>query len=510
MINSKDKYTLKARLSLKGTYRVETHTNAIVKFNYYILLFLLIASNTVQAVNTFDLPDIGDSSGSTISPELERRLGKAFMRSVRQHATIVDDPEVESYIESIGYQLVANSDNNSLAFTFFVVDNPDINAFAAPGGVIGINSGTILNSRSESELAGVLAHEIAHVTQRHLARQFEKAGQSSLPVTAALLAAILVTIANPQAGQAALAIVTGANIQSQINFTRANEEEADSVGIQLLARSGYDPQGMPNFFERLQQKSEYYAGNAPEFLRTHPLTSSRIAESKARASKYAPIKFVNTSSYELVHTKIEVNSYKNAKDAVKVFKQRLENAPAEKKNMARYGYVLALTRVGNYHLAKEQLKALLAWDKENIIYMLTAAKIETEQRNYSTALKIFHQAYQLYPDYRPVVLAYSKALLDAGQPAKTRDLLLHYRRQQEPDPAYYDLLAQAEAQNGSTASSAIAKAEYYYLTGDTKLAIDLLIHAKRDSKINYYQKERIIARINQLEYELELEQKLKI
>ena len=482
----------------------------IVKFKYYILVFLLLTSNIVQANGSVDLPDIGDSSGSAISPEFERRLGKAFMRSVRQHASIINDPEVESYIQSIGYRLAANSDSNTLAFTFFVIDSPDINAFAAPGGVIGINSGTILGTRNESELAGVIAHEISHVTQRHMARQFERAGQFSLPQTAALLGAILLGIANPEAGVAALTIVTGASAQAQINFTRANEEEADSVGIQLLARSGYDPQGMPGFFERLQQKSEYYQGNAPEFLRTHPLTTSRIAESKARASSYRPVNYVNTASYELVRAKIEVYSYKNSKDAVTVFKDRLANTPVENKNPVRYGYVLALARAGAYYLAREQLSVLLNNDKDNISYMLVAANIETDQRNYDAALGIYRNAYQLYPDYRPLVLAYSKTLLDAHQPQKTRDLLHHYRRQHEPGPAFYELLSQAEAQSGSTANSGIAKAEYYYLTGDTKLAIDKLIHTKREDTLDYYQREIIVARISQLEYELELEENLQI
>ena len=481
-----------------------------MKFKYYILVFLLLTSNIVQANGSVDLPDIGDSSGSAISPEFERRLGKAFMRSVRQHAKIVNDPEVESYIESIGYRLAANSDSNTLAFTFFVIDSPDINAFAAPGGVIGINSGTILGTRNESELAGVIAHEISHVTQRHMARQFERAGQFSLPQTAALLGAILIGIANPEAGVAALTIVTGASAQAQINFTRANEEEADSVGIQLLARSGYDPQGMPGFFERLQQKSEYYQGNAPEFLRTHPLTTSRIAESKARASSYRPVNYVNTASYELVRAKIEVYSYKNSKDAVTVFKDRLANTPVENKNPVRYGYVLALARAGAYYLAREQLSVLLNNDKDNISYMLVAANIETDQRNYDAALGIYRNAYQLYPDYRPLVLAYAKTLLDAHQPQKTRDLLHHYRRKHEPGPAFYELLSQAEAQSGSTANSGIAKAEYYYLTGDTKLAIDKLIHTKREDTLDYYQREIIVARISQLEYELELEENLQI
>ena len=481
-----------------------------MKFNYYILIFLLLTNNIVQAGNSLDLPDIGDSAGSTVSPEFERRLGKAFMRSVRQHANIVDDPEVESYIESIGYRLAANSDNNTLTFTFFVVDSPDINAFAAPGGVIGINSGTILNSRTESELAGVIAHEITHVTQRHMARQFERQGQFSLARTAAMLGAILLAVADPQAGAAALAVVTGVSIQTQINFTRANEEEADSVGIQLLARSGYDPNGMPDFFERLHQKSEYYRGNAPEFLRTHPLTTSRIAESKARAARYRQINYTNTPGYELVKAKLEVNSYKNAKDAVKDFKHRLSITPVELKDPVRYGYVLALTNVGSYYLAREQLKALLAGDNENITYMLAAANIELEERNYDAALDIFQRAYQLYPDYRPLVFAYAKGLLDARQPNQARELLNHYHRLQDHDPAYYYLLSQAEAQSGSMANSGIAKAEYYYLTGDTRVAIDKLIHTKRSNSLDYYQREIITAKISEMEYELELEQDLQI
>jgi len=481
-----------------------------VKVNYYILIFLLLTNNIVWAGNSLDLPDIGDSAGSAISPEFERRLGKAFMRSVRQHAAIIDDPEVQSYIESIGYRLAANSDDNSLTFTFFVVDSPDINAFAAPGGVIGINSGTILNSRNESELAGVMAHEITHVTQRHMARQFERSGQFSLARTAAMLGAILLAIADPQAGAAALAVVTGVSIQTQINFTRANEEEADSIGIQLLARSGYDPQGMPDFFERLHQKSEYYRGNAPEFLRTHPLTTSRIAEAKARASRYKPVNYTNTPGYELVKSKLEVNSYKNTKDAVKEFKHRLSITPVESNIPVRYGYVLALTNAGSYYLAREQLKALLAGDKDNITYMLAAARIESEERNYDAALGIFHKAYQLYPDYRPLVFAYAQGLLDAQQPNQARALLNHYHRLQDHDPIFYDLLSQAEAQSGSIANSGIAKAEYYYLTGDTRVAIDKLIHTKRSNSLDYYQREIITARISQLEYELELEEDLQI
>ena len=199
-------------------------------YSKLLLSLLVLLPFLALAANTNNLPDFADSAGSVVSPEFERRLGKMFLNQIRHIETVVNDPEVESYIQSIGYQLASHSDNAEQSFTFFVVQNPAINAFAGPGGVIGINSGIILNSANESELAAVIAHEIAHVTQRHLARQFEQQKLLSIPTAAAMVGAILVAVANPQAGAAALAGVSGLSTQNQINFTRANEEEADRVG----------------------------------------------------------------------------------------------------------------------------------------------------------------------------------------------------------------------------------------------------------------------------------------
>ncbi|MCG8378518.1 MAG: M48 family metalloprotease, partial [Proteobacteria bacterium] len=250
-----------------------------------IILLSILTPTIALAGKTHDLPDFGDSAGSVISPEYERRLGQLFLKQVRHFSSIITDPEVESYIQSLGYNLVSHSDNTEQPFTFFVVNDPGINAFAGPGGVIGMNSGIILNSANESEVAAVMAHEIAHVTQRHLARLYEELNRYSVPTTAAIVGAILVGIANPQAGAAALAGIQGLSVQNQINFTRGNEEEADRIGIQTLVRAGYDPNGMPDFFLKLQQLSRFNP-SVPEFLRTHPLTTSRIADSKARAESY--------------------------------------------------------------------------------------------------------------------------------------------------------------------------------------------------------------------------------
>ncbi|MBI4005905.1 MAG: M48 family metallopeptidase [Gammaproteobacteria bacterium] len=481
-----------------------------MKFLPQLLFALTLTFGTVWATTTQDLPDIGDSAGSVVSPEYEQRLGQAVMRQVRQHANIIQDPEVESYIQSIGYQLAANSDNSQIPFNFFVMNDPVINAFAAPGGVVGINSGVILNSNTESELAGVMAHEVAHVTQRHMARTFEKASQLSLPMAATIVGAILLGVANPEAGQAALAIATGVSAQYQINFTRANEEEADRVGMQLLARSGFDPHGMPAFFERLQQVTRYSAGNAPEFLRTHPLTESRIADTRARADQYPPGEYKSSTNFKLTRAKLQVISHNRPNDAVKLFEQQLSSDEYPDKTSARYGYVLALTAAENFSKAREQVHILLNDDRENIAFLLAAARLESAQRNFPAAVGIYREAQRLYPDYRPLVMGYARALLDAKEPLEARDLLRKYGQDHEQDLAYYDLLSQAEAETGSPAESGIAKAEYYYLSGDTQLAIDRLKFAQRQTELNYYQQERISARLSQLEYELELEKELEL
>ncbi len=481
-----------------------------MNFRQFILLFLF-ASTTTSAIEGLNLPDIGDPSGSIISPEYDRRLGNAFLREVRRTTPLIYDPEVEAYIESIGYQLAANSDGNTKQFTFFVINQSLINAFAGPGGVIGINSGVILNSQNESELAAVLAHEIAHVTQRHLARAFEKADQLSLPVAAALIGAILLGTQNPEAGAAALLATQGAAVQAQINFTRGNEEEADSLGMQLLARSGFDPKGMPGFFERLQQSSKFYEGNAPEFLRTHPLTSSRIAESQARAERYPDKSYTDTSTYLLIRAKLEVLAHKKPKHAVQQFLEAMKTAnKGEQLDAARYGYALALLKNKEYKAALSQIHALLKKDETNTAYLLASAQIESAAGNYTNSLNIYQEASKYFPDYRPLVLLHAKTLLDNTQSEKARNILLAYGRNHGSDISFLNLLSQAEAQSGSEIESHIIKAEYYYLLGDTELAIQRLRLAEKQYTLDYYQKERITARLGQLEYERELERELEL
>lgn len=479
-------------------------------------IFLCVATFGACAAadtTTLDLPDIGDSTGSMLSPEYERRLGQAFLNHVRRQADIIEDPEVESYIRSLGYRLVSHSDSNTQPFTFFVINDPMINAFAAPGGIVGVNSGVIINAANESELAGVLAHEVSHVTQKHMARSAEMQAKLSLPMMAAMLGAILIATQDAEAGKAAIAAVQGGMVQAQINFTRTHEEEADRIGMQLLERASFDPRGMPAFFEKLQKNSRYTA-QAPEFLRTHPLAGNRVADSMARAEAYPRrASYDESRSYGFIRAKLIVKSQRNPADAIKHFRDEMERAEqVDEGGILRYGLGLALLEAGDYSAANDQLRVLLARDAENPALLLAVADVEARQGNYAEALRLFDQAERLYPDYRPLVLNYSEALLQAGQPAKARDLLKRYGKYNEPDLTYLDYLTRAEAEAGSNVESGMANAEYYYLAGETRVAIERLkyILRQQDPPPDYYQQERIHARLAYLEQELQIEKDLKL
>lgn len=477
-----------------------------------LLSVLILLPFLVYAANTNNLPDFADSAGSVVSPEFERRLGKMFLNQIRHIETVVNDPEVESYIQSIGYQLASHSDNTEQSFTFFVVKNPAINAFAGPGGVIGINSGVILNSANESELAAVMAHEIAHVTQRHLARQFEQQKLLSIPTAAAMVGAILVAVANPEAGAAALAGVSGLSTQNQINFTRANEEEADRVGMQTLARANFDPRGMPAFFETLQRLSRYSQSAAPEFMRTHPLTTSRISDTITRAESYPEKAYTNSQTYELVRAKLRADSFKKPKEAAKFFRTELNKHEGSAKNKLtlRYGLAYAYVADSDFENAEKQIEYLLNDNPDDIAYLLLAAKSQTEQSNYKAAFQIFNKAYELFPDYKPVVVAYSRALLDVKKAKQARDILKNYERHHTHDLNTYSLLGQSEAMLGNEIETAFIHAEYYFYSANTKLAIDKLKFLKQQYKLDYYQEQRADARLADFEYELELEENLNL
>jgi len=463
-----------------------------------VMLTALSAPASVSAAGN-ELPNIGDSSFAALSKYDEEALGEAFMRSVRRSLPLVTDPIIEEYVQTLGYRLAANSGNYSSNFHFFVIDSTQINAFAGPGGYIGINSGLILASQAESEVAAVMAHEIAHVTQRHIARSIEMQKSLSIPSMAALLASLLIATQSGEAGSAAIAATLAGSAQLQINFIRKNEKEADRVGIKTLAKSDLDPRAMPGFFEKLQNSSRYSGFNAPEFLRTHPVTQSRIADSRNRAEQYPAKQYRSSLYFYLVRARIKLLSYRRPNDALKFFAGALKKGTYLNHTAAKYGYALALAATNQSQKAQSDMDALLEKHPENIIFILGAAQIDLDAGRPRDALPRLQVGMDLYPGNLPLTETTATTLIRLGKASEARRILQNYLRNNGGHARIYQLLARSERDNGNAVGYHEALAEYAYFDGDTRGAITQLRLADKRSGLSYYDEARITARLRELE-----------
>ncbi len=448
-------------------------------------LTFLTALPLADEVAKIELPDMGDSSGTLITPAEEKELGEAFFRSLHAQININQDAEIQRYIQTIGEKLAANSDAPSNPFHFFVVMENDINAFAGPGGYIGVNSGLILITEAESELASVIGHEIAHVTQRHLYRAAEAASRLSVPTMAATLAAILLATQSPAMGQAAIMAVQAGSIQFQINFTRENEEEADRVGMQTLAASQFDPRSMPTFFERLQQNTRYSGQNIPEFLRTHPVTASRISDTRGRADSYAYKQYPDSLAYQLIKAKIRVLMATNSAEVTQYFQSRLNQGTTEQRTVARYGMGLIALNTQKFTEAETIFQGLAKASPNQQHYSTALARTALEAKDYQTALTRYKNLVEQYPDNQALALEYITSLLKVGNIAQARKNLAALETKTQQSPAYWELLAQVYSALNQPAESHRYLAEYYYATGQIQDAILQIRLAQKSKGLNF-------------------------
>jgi len=465
-----------------------------------LLLAAGVIATTGLAVPTtqaFDLPDMGSSADAVMSTGAEQKLGKAFMRSVRESLKIVDDPTLINYIENLGQSLVAADPEATGNFTFFLIDEPVVNAFAGPGGYIGVYAGLVLAAETESELAAVMAHEIAHVTQRHLMRSIEEQSKMSIPATALLIAAaILGAQVSSDAGVAAIAGIQAAALQRQINFTRDNEKEADRLGIATLANAGFDPYAMAGFFEKLTKSSRLYANNAPEFLRTHPVNSNRIADALGRADDHGARQRPDSLGFQLTRANLRQRAYSRAQLSVDHFRTTLREGRLRSEIAERYGYALALERAGNLSQAKKLTNALLSAKPSQAEFIILDARLDRKMGKAKQAVEMLRQATSLASDQWPLRVAYAEALLDAGRPNKAIDELTTVARLRPGNAFLYDMLEQAAMKAGNRAATHRFRAEKLYAEGDLEPAIRQLEFALRDRDIPYHDAARIQARLD--------------
>ena len=439
------------------------------------------------------LPEMGDSATTTLDAETSRRIGKAMMRQIERSGLINDDPIVMDYIQRLGRDLASGAMVGEQHFNFFVVNERSINAFAMPGGYVGAHAGLILASQSENELASVMAHEIAHVTQHHIARSVEKAKQMNLPLTAAVIAAILLGASDPALANAALAASIGAGQQMQIDFTRANEKEADRVGMQLLYAAGFDPRGMADFFLRLQQDSRFASSSLPEFLRTHPITTDRLAEAQERAERYPPVRRADSRSYQLVRARLMLQHADSPERLLELLRKQDASLGLDEESR-RYLLALLHQQRHEYDASRSLFETLVKESPQRIAYIDALAKLELAAEKAPAAARHYRQGLVYYPDNDLLGLGLARSLMAQGDLAKARESLQQLTARKPGGSAtVLRLLAQTEEGLGNLAASHLALAEYYLLLDEPHSALNQLQIARRQQPLDDYHAARIEA-----------------
>lgn len=452
------------------------------------------------------LPALGDASSSLVSSQQEHRLGRAWLKVFRNQVRTVDDPLMQAYLEDLVYRLASNSQLTDRRLEVVLVDNAALNAFAVPGGIIGVHNGMLLHAETEGQLASVLSHELAHLSQRHFARGVEQQQRAALPTMAAMLGAlVLAATAGGDAGMAAMTATQAAALQNRLNYSRQNEQEADRLGMETLVEAGYDPAAIAGMFSNMRQAMRYAGQRPPEFLLTHPLTENRISDARNRAREHPRKVYVDNLDYQLMRARAELQLAPNASDAIKRFAARL--AEGDRNNVAdRYGLALAYLRHGQLQAADEQLDPLRAADPRRLAYVVTAANIDLAAGRTAEAISELEQQLRIAPGNHPLTMTYVDALLKAGKPRQAEAILEEHVKRRPHDPTVWYLLAETHGLAGNIVGVHRARAEYFVLNGVLDKAVQQLGYALPLTEGDALMTARIEERIRQIaEIKQELE-----
>lgn len=468
---------------------------------FYMMCILAImiskASMPAQAKN--NLPDLGHAVAPALTQAEELELGRSVLNELQNTLRISNDSIVHDYLNATGYRIVATFSQPQANFQFFTVVDPHINAFALPGGFIGVNTGLILASESESELAGVLAHEVAHVTQRHIARMFEHMGKVKISTIAGLIASIVLATQNAEAGSGAMAATLAGGQQAMINFTREHEREADAIGIQALAQAGFDPMGMPSFFHRMYQDTRFYGRWIPEYLLTHPLSSERLMNAKSRAQEFPYKQIPDSLQFHLVKARLRVATAKTPQEATSYFKKTLENKNYRNRQGVLYGLALSYLQEAKSAHAKEPLDELLAQSPHEPLFMMLKAQYMMQENSPQAAINTLRKALQIHPRNYVLTTKLAEWMIEQEQ---TSDAINLIRKQIHIMPnrsELYVLLTYAYTKANRPVQAHIAQAQAHRLQGDLRSALRQLNMAKNLNAISDRERRQVEAQISELE-----------
>jgi beta-barrel assembly-enhancing protease len=444
-----------------------------------------------------DLPDMGSPAATILSQTDEYRLGAMIARELRDQNALVEDPEVSEYMNGVGQRLAAQSAEGGRHFQYFVIKDPGINAFAVPGGFVFVNEGLILVTSTESELASVMAHETAHVTQHHIARMIRAQQQQGLTTAAAVIAAIVLgAIGGGQAVEGGIAAAEGMAAQQQIDTIRDKEMEADRVGIGFLAGAGFDPNAMAEFFETMSRHEGLAPTYIPAMLIDHPVTSDRIAEAKARAAQFPPRQGHDSQSYELIRERVRVLSATGDVDLGKQYAQKIANGADTLGN--RYGEALVLMNDGHAEEAVKILTPLVQQHEGLTLLHAALGQAQAKAGHLNAALATFQHAEQLFPRNVPVTVRYAETLMANGRPGDAHNMLLDLFNNVEPTPDQIRLTALAASAAGDPGDAYYYMGEYQLAGGDLNLAAQQLQLALAAPHLSAIQRQRYQARLDEV------------
>ena len=484
-----------------------------------ILIAILLTTNTTLAANMFaeglgepvlsgkpygspsnfdlSLPELGDASQTVLTPLDERRIGEQIMRDVSASDEVVQDVEVIDYLNALGNRLVSASTDKQQQFNFFVVDDHSINAFAMPGGVIGVHTGLILATSNESELASVLGHEIGHVTQHHMARMLASQKNDTFKSVAGIALALLMARANPDLAMGSMTTASAMGIQSQLDYTRDHEREADRVGLQILDNAGFDVRAMPAFFGTLQRGTRFAEGSAPSFLRTHPLTSERIADVTNRVEQMRFRQVPDSVEFQYIRAKL-LASTGLVDTNIEVFQQNIRERKFVNEAAEHYGLAVAYMRKISLPQAEKEVAWLKKYAPQHALIESLSARLQVAENNPQKAAQQYAAALKLYPDNRSLIYGYADHFLAIKQADSAIKLIKEKVGMYPNDAKFYDVLAKAYTMQNKVLLSYQAQGESYFRKYDLARAIEQMELAVKANDGDFYQKSIVEARLKEL------------
>lgn len=445
-----------------------------------------------------DLPSLGDTTSGIISPQQEHELGRAWLRVYRSRVPNHDDPQLQDYLERLLFRLASYSELQDHRLELILINNPSMNAFAVPGGIVGVHTGLFRFAESEHQLASVLAHEIAHLSQRHFARRVEEQRKNSITSLAGMLASlVLAATVGGDAGIAAMTATQAAALENSLRYSRQNEQEADRIGMQTIHTADMDPKAVPDMFERMLRATRYTGSRPPEFLLTHPLTEKRIADARNRIAKYPPKQYLDNIEYHLMRARAMVAIAKTPQQALQRFKSELEGVSLNRE-ASQYGLALALTATADYAAAREALKPLLEKSPDRLTYQLADIDIDRASKQFDKAIAKATSMLTYHPANYPLKLSMAETYLKADRYEESEQVLQKLTKVRPNDPYIWFQLAEVRGLAGNISGVHQARAEYFILNGVFDQAREQLGYAKKLVERDYKQSSIIEQRLRDL------------